>query len=542
MDTFEKELAKIQRRDWQMWILMLTVFLIFTAFIVLVIFYSDLQRLYEEQIDVRMFNFLLLGFVALSLLFIGYVVLKEMSIKKLQKDLMAEQVDSQTLQRRMMELQAVQELTSVVNSEMMLSELFDTITSKAIRALDADQCSLFLYDPEISKLRCVSVWGPRSDRVKEAVIEVGKSVAGWVIENGTPLFLNGEPKGSQFREVVKKDKKITSSLCLPLKVADETKGVLNVSIFENRREFTQSDLKLATRFAEQAVIAIDKAGLYEKLKKQTKTLKNIIKDMRATQGQFIEPDTLRALSNLANGMAHDFKKTLTTISERTRCVLEEFGEMSLPDNAKKQDMVGWLKTIDQLAAEGMETANNVQAFARTFQASPEKDSEELDLNVIIREVVEHTRPKWEDQAREIRMEVRTDLPKLPNLVGNRSEIKDVLTSMIYNSIDALPDGGDIIVKTAMRDDKVEIQVKDNGTGMSEEVKKRVFEPFFTTKAEAGHGIGLSVAHGIISRHSGQMSAESEPGKGTTITITLPVGGKPRTAREKTGEPVEARPA
>ena len=82
MDTFEKELKRIQKRDWQIWILMLTVLLILTAFIVLVVFYSDLQQLYEEQIDAHMFNVLLLGFVALSLLFIGYVVLKEMALKR----------------------------------------------------------------------------------------------------------------------------------------------------------------------------------------------------------------------------------------------------------------------------------------------------------------------------------------------------------------------------------------------------------------------------------------------------------------------------
>jgi adenylate cyclase len=262
MDTFEKELRKIQRRDWQIWILMLTVFLILTTFIVLVIFYSDLQRLYEDQIDAQMFNFLLLGFVALSLLFIGYVVLKEVAIKKLHRDLMTQQLDSQMLERRVTELQAVQELTSVVNSEMMLSEVFDTITTKALSTLGGDQCSLFLYDPEIDKLRCVSVWGPKSDRIRDAIVEVGKSVAGWVIEHGEPLFLDGDLKDSRFREVIKKDKKITSSLCLPLKVKSETKGVLNISMFEERRKFSQADLKLAARFAEQAAIAIDKAGLY----------------------------------------------------------------------------------------------------------------------------------------------------------------------------------------------------------------------------------------------------------------------------------------
>jgi signal transduction histidine kinase len=403
--------------------------------------------------------------------------------------------------------------------------------------LDADQCSLFLYDPEIGKLRCVSVWGPKSDRVKEALIGVGKSVAGWVLQHGQPLFLNGEPKDSQFREFVKKDKKITSSLCLPLKVREETKGVLNVTIFEDRRRFTEADLRLALRFAEQAVIAIDKAGLYEKLKKQTKTLKNIIKEMKATQGQFVEPDTLRALSNLASGMAHDFNGTLSTILEKTQFVLEELGEMPILKNGKRQNAVDWLKAIEQLAANGVETAKNVQAFAKTFQVGSEKDSAELNINDIVQEVVELTRPKWKEEAevRGIRIELQTDLRELSNVVGNRPEIKDVLTSMIYNSIDALPDGGNITITTRMRDDRVEIRVTDSGIGMSEEVRRRVFEPFFSTKTEGGHGIGLSVAHAIISRQNGEMSVESQPGEGTTFTITLPAPGKLRTKREKVTE-------
>jgi signal transduction histidine kinase len=523
MDTFEKELRKIQRRDWQIWILMLTVFLILTTFIVMVIFYSDLRHLYEDQIDAQMFNFLLLGFVALSLLFIGYVVIKEMALKKLHRDLIAQGLDSQLLERRVTELQAVQELTSVVNSEMMLSEVFDTITTKALSTLGGDQCSLFLYDPEIDRLRCVSVWGPKSDRVKDATVEVGKSVAGWVIEHGEPLFLNGDLKNSQFREVVKKDNKITSSLCLPLKIKDETKGVLNISMLEEGKAFNQSDLKLASKFAEQAAVAIDKAGLYEKLKKQTKTLKNIIKEMNTPQGGSVEPDTIRALSNLASGMAHDFTRTLSAILEKTSLIEQGLQKTSIPEETGKQDVWDWLKAIERLAGEGVETAKNVQAFARTFQVGSEKDSEKLDVNALVREVIEFTRPKWEEEStpegKGIRMQMK--LGEVSPVMGNPTEIKDVLTSMIYNSIDALPEGGKIEIRTRMRGSQVEIEVNDNGAGMSQEVKRRVFEPFFTTKRERGRGIGLSVAHGIISHHQGEIAVRSDPGKGTTFTISLP---------------------
>lgn len=208
MDILEKELKRIQKRDWQIWILMLTVFLIFTTFIVLVIFYSDLQQLYEEHMDAGMFNFLLLGFVALSLLFIGYVVLKEIAIKKLQRDLMEQRIASQVLEQRLTDLQAVFEVTTLVNSEMILSGVLDTISSKALRALGGDQSSLFLYDPQIGKLRCVSVWGPQSDLVKNATVEVGQSVAGWVMQHGKPLHLGEDLNESHFPDFIKKEKRI----------------------------------------------------------------------------------------------------------------------------------------------------------------------------------------------------------------------------------------------------------------------------------------------------------------------------------------------
>jgi signal transduction histidine kinase len=459
------------------------------------------------------------------------VVLKEMSLKRLQRELMTQRVASRKLERHIAEFQTVHDLTSLVNSEMTLSDVFDSITSKALSTLGGDQCSLFLLDPEIGKLRCVSVWGPKSELVRDAVVEVGKSVAGWVIEHGEPLYLDGDLKDGPFRELVKKDKKITSSLCLPLKIKDETKGVLNISLFGEKNKFSQSDLKLASKFAEHAAIAVDGAGLYDKLKKQTKTLRGIIKEMKANQGQSIEPGTLRALSNLASGMAHDFTNNLATILDKVRLALEGVEGMPTDEEAKKQKILEWLRETEKLATDGVATAKHVQTFARTFQTGPEgdQDAEELDVNAIVTQALEVTKTRWKDEAelKGIGIEILTDLRALSDPTGNYPEIKDVLTSMIFNSIDALPQGGRISITTRMRGDQVEIKLADTGLGMDEEVRKRIFEPFFTTKEEKGRGIGLSVAHGIISRHGGGITVESTPGQGTTFTITLPCC--PRTA-------------
>lgn len=533
MNTFEKELKKIQRRDWQIWVLMLTVFLVFATFIVLVIFYSDLQQLYEEQIDAWMFNFLLLGFVALSLLFVGYVVLKEIAVKKLQSDLMEQRIVFQVLKQRLKDLQAVFEVTTLVNSEMKLSGILDTISSKALKTLGGDQSSLFLYDPGIDKLRCVSVWGPRSDLIKNEVVKVGKSVAGWVMQHGKPLHLGENLNESQFPGFIKKDNKIASSLCVPLMVKNKAKGVLNISLFDKKKKFAETDLKLVSIFAENAAISIEKAELYEKLKKQAETLKNTIVELKTTQDRLVQSKKLRTLGNLASGMSNDFNNILTAILGRTKLLLRQVGEVTIPENAKR-NLLEWLRVIAQLASEGAETAKHIKKFARAYQVGSEEDYEELDMNAIVREVVEITRPNWKDEAelKGISIEIKTELEEVSNPRGDHLEIKEVLASMVFNSINALPDGGKIKITTKMHDDKVEIKVCDNGVEMSEETKNRVFEPFFTTKKEEGHGIGLSVACGIISRHNGEITVESEPGEGTTFTITLPVAGEKETETEK----------
>ena len=532
MDTFEKELKKIQKRDWQIWVLMLTVFLVLTSFIVLVVFYSDLEQLYEEQMDTRMFNFLLLGFVALSLLFIGYVVIKETAIKKLERDLMVQKVSAQVLEQRLAELEAVFEVTTLVNSEMVLSGLLDTISSKALRALGGDQSSLFLYDQQIGKLKCVSAWGPNSNLAKNAEMELGKSVAGWVMQHGKPLHLGEDLDESQFPNFIRKKKRIASSLCVPLMVKNKAKGVLNISLFDTKKKFSQTDLKLVSIFAENAAISIEKAELYEKLKKQTETLRHTIEELKNTQDRLIQSEKLRALGNLASGMSHDFNNILAAILGRTELVLRQVEELNVPE-PEKQNLRKSLRVTAQLASDGTETVDRIQKFARSLKTTSEKDFKEFDVNATVLEALEATRPRWkeEPQGKGYRIEIQTELGELPHLSGNAAEIREVLANTIDNAIDALPDGGKIKITTGMRGNNVEIKMSDNGLGMIDEIKSRVFEPFFTTKKDKGNGLGLSVAYGVISRHNGQINVESQPGEGTTFTILLPVSGQPKSKAE-----------
>jgi CheY-like chemotaxis protein/anti-sigma regulatory factor (Ser/Thr protein kinase) len=153
----------------------------------------------------------------------------------------------------------------------------------------------------------------------------------------------------------------------------------------------------------------------------------------------------------------------------------------------------------------------------------------VDLNTIIKDSIGITKPKWKDeiQSRGLRIEIVTNLEEIPLVLGNPSELREVITNMIFNAIEALPGGGKIEIRTFQKSERVFIQISDTGIGIAEEIRKKIFEPFFTTKPFTNTGLGLSMAYGIIKRFEGEIEVESKVGEGTLFTIILPVEGKKR---------------
>jgi CheY-like chemotaxis protein/anti-sigma regulatory factor (Ser/Thr protein kinase) len=148
----------------------------------------------------------------------------------------------------------------------------------------------------------------------------------------------------------------------------------------------------------------------------------------------------------------------------------------------------------------------------------------LDLAELVRQAIELTRPRWQGQAQaQARtIEVETDLQPVPRIMGEEPALRELLTNLIFNAVDAMPSGGKISFSTAAEGGVVVLRVKDTGTGMTEEVRRRCLEPFYTTKGEQGTGLGLSMVHGIVQRHEGALEIESEPGRGSVFSIRLPV--------------------
>jgi CheY-like chemotaxis protein/anti-sigma regulatory factor (Ser/Thr protein kinase) len=187
---------------------------------------------------------------------------------------------------------------------------------------------------------------------------------------------------------------------------------------------------------------------------------------------------------------------------------------------QEEQILRGLRTIEKAAFDGGETVRRIQDFAR---ARTGRDFTDVDVNAILEDAVEITRTRWKDDAelRNVKIDVELQVGQVANIKGNASELREVTTNLIFNAVDAMPHGGRIRMESRMDGRDVIILVSDNGRGMSEEVRARVFDPFFTTKGTAGMGLGLSVVYGILERHGGKITVESELGRGTRFSIRIP---------------------
>jgi signal transduction histidine kinase len=229
-----------------------------------------------------------------------------------------------------------------------------------------------------------------------------------------------------------------------------------------------------------------------------------------------QAEKLRALGQMAGGVAHDLNQSLAMVMGYT-----DFARLCLSQTPIDFEKLGrMLDVVTQAAATGGETVRGLLAFARPRQETP---PEPTDVDAVLREAAQLTAPRWRDAAQAEGRQVSLHVESEPGLVveGWPGALRDALTNLVFNAVDALPQGGMIRLRARGRADTVELEVADSGTGMTAEVQAKVFEPFFTTKGERGTGLGLAQVFSAVERHRGRIAVESAPGKGTTFRITLP---------------------
>ena len=250
--------------------------------------------------------------------------------------------------------------------------------------------------------------------------------------------------------------------------------------------------------------------------------------------QLYQAEKLRALGEMAAGVAHNFNNLLTIVLGNAELIgmLEELPEKIREDTARIVDSARRCSAI----------VRRIQTFGRPVDLAA---TEKLNLSQVIRDTVEITRPKWQSEAgREGSViEIDLNLEMAKPLEGLASAWEEILSNLIFNAVDAMPDGGTITIGACLRDDEVEVTVADTGNGMDEKTRARVFEPFFSTKGDRGTGLGLSTVWGMIQRMGGRVDIDSHPGEGTTFLLQVPVAdasgpSEPTLSPPETGQGLE----
>jgi signal transduction histidine kinase/ActR/RegA family two-component response regulator len=292
-----------------------------------------------------------------------------------------------------------------------------------------------------------------------------------------------------------------------LTVEKEVIGVLAVS---RRRpdSFSSGDCEFQRQLSEQIALAWRHAQLYDNLLKA-------YEDLRHTQAAAAQQDRLRVLGQMASGIAHDINNAVSPLSLHTASLIER-------ETGLSEQMRAYLGTVQRVTNDVAATIARLREFYR--EREPESAMRPVDLNALVRQTVDLTRARWADmpQQRGITIAVRQELDEqLPPVMGYDSELREALTNLIFNAVDAVPQGGEVLLRTttiAAKPPRVILEVTDNGAGMDATTVQRCMEPFFTTKGERGTGLGLAMVAGTAKRHGARVAIDSAPGKGTSLSL------------------------
>jgi signal transduction histidine kinase/ActR/RegA family two-component response regulator len=307
---------------------------------------------------------------------------------------------------------------------------------------------------------------------------------------------------------------LRSLVAAPLVVDSRIFGVLLVA----RRAaggFSSADCEFLRQLSEHVALAAHQVQLHT-------ALQAAYDELRQSQQVILQQERLRALGQMASGVAHDINNAISPIALYTESILER--EPNLSQRAREQ-----LGIVQRAIGDVSQTVAKMREFYRPRGGS---DLQPIELNPLVEHALQSTRARWHDmpQERGVVIDARAELePQSTVILGAQSDIRDALTNLIFNAVDAMPEGGRLTLRTrrvrakGAAGDRLELEVADTGVGMNEETKRRCLEPFFTTKGERGTGMGLAMVYGMARRHGAELEIQSAPGAGSTVRLRFRAG-------------------
>ena len=418
------------------------------------------------------------------------------------------------VQEQMQRMALMSRITRAIGERQDLRSIFQAVVRALEDELPVDFCLVCLYDVAQNQLNvsCVSVktepLAKQMGLVDATIVPIDENGLGRCIQGH--LVYEPDIRGTRFEFPQKLAAIGMRSLVIaPLLVESQVFGVL-ICARAADHAFVSGECEFLRQVSEHSALASHQAQLYE-------ALHRAYDDLRQTQQQVMQQERLRALGQMASGIAHDINNAISPMSLYADALLER--EPNLTDTGRKQ-----LEIIQRAVDDVASTVARMGEFYRLRETRASLLP--VDLNLLAEHVVDLTRARWSDMAQQrgvvIRLQLELD-PELPPIAGVESQIRDALVNLVFNAVDAMPDGGPLTLRT--RSDgtgrhRIVIEVSDCGVGMDEDTRRRCLEPFFTTKGERGTGLGLAMVYGVAERHGASLDIDSQSGRGTTVRLSF----------------------
>jgi len=435
-------------------------------------------------------------------------------------------------QSQLARLELLHRITRAISERQDLRSIFQVVIRTLEEHLPVDFCSVCLHEPGADMLTFTSV-GVHNEELGSDLAKI-KYTRKDIETNGLARCINGqlvcEPDLTQSEFPFSKrlvQAGLHSLVMAPLLAESKIFGLL-VAARNEPQSFSSGECEFLRQLSEHVALAAHQTQLYE-------ALHQAYDDLRQTQQAVMQQERLRALGQMASGIAHDINNAISPVALYTESLLEN--ERGLSPRARD-----YLETIQHAIDDVAQTVSRMKEFYR--QREPQLLLVPVQLNRLMQQVIDLSRARWSDmpQQRGVFIQMKTELePDLPAIMGVESEIREALVNLVFNAVDAMPEGGTLTIRTLIHNHTptsrlVYVEVADTGVGMDDDTRRRCLEPFFTTKGERGTGLGLAMVYGIARRHNAEIEIDSTMGKGTTIRFIFPVPATPAAASSATTTP------
>jgi PAS domain S-box-containing protein len=433
------------------------------------------------------------------------------------QDISERKTAERKLQARLEHLNLLQQITRAIGERQDLASIFQVVIRTLEDQLHIDFGCLCTYEATANRLTVTRV-GLRSEALATELALTEQAHID-IDQNGLSRCIQGqlsyEPDILQvpfpFPQRLARGG-LRALVATPLLVESKVFGVL-IAARREAASFSSDECEFLRQLSEHVALAAHQAQLYA-------ALQIAYDDLRQTQQVVMQQERLRALGQMASGIAHDINNAISPVALYTDSLLEK--EPNLSTQGRSQ-----LETIQTAIQDVAATVARMREFYR--QREPQLTHTAVHLNPLVQQVVDLTRARWSDmpQQRGIVIHLHTELAHdPPAIMGIESEIRETLTNLIFNAVDAMAEGGTLTLRTQVLGGvsdlsrQVRIEVSDTGIGMDEEARRRCLEPFFTTKGERGTGLGLAMVYGMVQRHGAEIDIESALSQGTTVRLSF----------------------